>query len=139
MQKIVLISCVSQKNNFKSPAENLYISPLFRYNLKYAKSMNPDNIFILSAQHGLLELDKEIEPYNKTLNNMSNAERKEWASGVLNELTKRSSLENDLFVFLAGNNYRKYILEHIRHYEIPMQGLSIGRQLQFLKGKTNER
>jgi len=49
MKKIVLISCVSKKLHHKSKAQDLYVSSLFLKNLQYAKSLNPDKIFILSA------------------------------------------------------------------------------------------
>ncbi len=54
MKQIVLISCVSKKLNAKSKAKDLYISPLFKKNLKYATSLNPDETFILSAKYGLV-------------------------------------------------------------------------------------
>ena len=93
MAKVVLISCVSKKLHHKSKAQDLYISPLFKKNLQYAKSLNPDKIFILSAKYGLLRLDEEIEPYDKTLNKMRSNEIKEWANSVLNQLKKLTDLE----------------------------------------------
>jgi len=132
MAKVVLISCVSKKLHHKSKAQDLYISPLFKKNLQYAKSLNPDKIFILSAKYGLLRLDEEVEPYDKTLNKMHSNEIKEWANSVLNQLEKSTDIENDEFIFLAGNNYRKFLLPHLKHYKIPMGGLSIGKQLQWL-------
>ena len=135
MAKIVLISCVSKKLNHKSKAQDLYISPLFRKNLQYAKSLNADKIFILSAEYGLLDLNREIEPYDKTLNKMSSDEIKEWANSVLNQLQKVSDLNKDEFVFLAGNNYRKFLLPHIKNYKVPMLGLGIGKQLKWLTEK----
>jgi len=131
-----LISCVSKKINKKSKVEDLYLSPLFRKNLQYAKSINPDKIFILSAKHGLLTLEEEIEPYEKTLNKMKSDEIKIWANGVLINLKKVSDLENDEFIFLAGNNYRKFLIPHIKNYKIPLMGLGIGRQLKWLSEKT---
>lgn len=133
MAKIVLISCVSKKLHHKAKAKDIYISPLFKMNLKFAKSFNPDKIFILSAKHGLIDLDKEIEPYDKTLNLMRSTERKEWANNVLKDLKKFADLNKDEFIFLAGENYRKYLIPHIKNYKIPLKGLSIGRQLQYLK------
>ena len=50
--KIVLISCASKKLNHKAKAGDLYISQLFKSGLRYAKSLNPDKIFILSAKYG---------------------------------------------------------------------------------------
>ena len=132
MAKVVLISCVSKKLHHKSKAQDLYVSPLFQKNLQYAKSLNPEKIFILSAKYGLLRLDEEIEPYDKTLNKMRSNEIKEWANSVLNQLKKSTDVENDEFIFLAGNNYRKFLLPYLKHYEIPMIGLSIGKQLQWL-------
>ena len=139
MAKVVLISCVSKKLHHKSKAQDLYVSPLFKKNLQYAKSLNADNIFILSAKYGLLRLNEEIEPYDKTLNKMCSNEIKKWANYVLNQLKKSTDLENDEFIFLAGNNYRKFLLPHIKQYNIPMQGLGIGKQLQWLtKRNKNE-
>jgi cytoplasmic iron level regulating protein YaaA (DUF328/UPF0246 family) len=135
MAKIVLISCVSKKLHHKSKAQNLYVSPLFQKNLRYAKSLNPDKIFILSAEYGLLDLNREIEPYDKTLNKMSSNEIKEWANSVLSQLQKVSNLGRDEFVFLAGNNYRKFLLPHIKNYKIPLLGLGIGKQLKWLTEK----
>jgi len=132
MAKIVLISCVSKKLHHKSKAQDLYVSPLFQKNLQYAKFLKPDKIFILSAKYGLLRFDEEIEPYDKTLNKMRSNEIKEWANSVLNQLQKVSDLNKDEFVFLAGNNYRKFLLPYIKNYKIPMHGLSIGKQLQWL-------
>ena len=132
MAKIVLISCVSKKLNHKSKAQDLYVSPLFQKNLQYAKLLNPDKIFILSAEYGLLDLNREIEPYDKTLNKMSSNEIKEWANSVISQLQKVSDLDKDEFVFLAGNNYRKFLLPHIKDYKIPMLGLGIGKQLKWL-------
>jgi len=133
MKKIILISCASKKINQKTLAQDLYISALFQKNLQYAKSLNPDKIFILSAKYGLLKLDEEVEPYDKTLNKIRSCEIKEWANSVLSQLQKVVDLNKDEFVFLAGNNYRKFLLPGIKNYKIPMLGLGIGKQLKWLK------
>ncbi len=136
MEKIVLLSCVSKKLPHRSKVKDLYISDFFKKSLKFAQSLNPDKIFILSAKYGLLDLDKEIETYDKTLNKMKSSEKKEWADEVLESLRKVSDLNNDEFIFLAGRNYREYLLPHIKKYKIPMEGLGIGKQLQYLKEHT---
>lgn len=68
-KRIALISCVSQKLSQHAKPKELYVSTLFKLNLKYAEKLEPDEIFILSAKHGLLSLDQQIEPYEQTLNN----------------------------------------------------------------------
>ena len=138
IKKIVLISCASKKLAYKSKAEDLYISTLFRLSFAYAKKLKPDNIFILSAKYGLLNLNDEIAPYNETLNNKSTSDIKLWAKKVVIELEKLTNLGNDLFIFFAGKKYRKYILPHVNNYEIPLKGLRIGEQLKFLKEKIEQ-
>ena len=138
MAKVVLISCVSKKLPYKAKAQDLYISSLFQKSLQYAKSLKPDKIFILSAKYGLLELNEEIEPYNQTLNKMRSEEIKQWANNVLDQLKKVTDIENDEFIFLAGNKYRKFLLPHLKHYKIPMLGLPIGKQLQWLSERIKK-
>jgi hypothetical protein len=135
-KKIVLISCVSQKLPYRAKAKHLYVSTLFKLNLKYANSLSPDDIYILSAKHGLLDLEQEIEPYELTLNNMGTAETREWANHVLQQLKSVASLEETEFIFLAGDKYRKYLLPHIKFVLVPLEGLRIGEQLQRLKELT---
>lgn len=136
-KQIVLISCVSQKLPHRAKAKNLYVSTLFRLNLKYAYSLGADGIYILSAKHGLLSLEQEIDPYEQTLNNMRANEIKDWASLVLSQLNDVASLEDTEFTFLAGDKYRKYLMPHINNAKIPLKGLRIGEQLQRLKELTS--
>ena len=137
MKKIVLISCVKSKLKYPVKAKDLYTSTLFQSNLQYAYQLKPDAIYILSAKYGLLELDQIITPYELTLNTMTEAEKKGWSRRVLDVLQKKADLKSDLFVILAGMNYRKYLLPELTHYEIPLEGLSFGRQLQELKRRIS--
>ncbi len=136
MGTVVLISCVSKKLPHKAKARNLYISPLFRMHLRYARQFSPQKVFVLSAKYGLVGLDEEIEPYDVTLNTMSARERKQWAAKVIEQLREHCDLENDHFVILAGEKYRQHLLPHLKSYEVPLAGLPIGKQLQFLKART---
>lgn len=136
-KRIVLISCVSRKQPNKSKVRDLYTSTLFKLNLKYAEKLEPDEIFVLSAKHGLLSLDVEIEPYNQTLNEMSAYEIKLWSEKVLRQISDVSDIKNTKYIFLAGTSYRKYLLPHMEDYEIPLKGLRIGEQLKRLKELTS--
>jgi len=135
MKKVTLISCVSKKLNFKAKAQDLYQSSLFKKSLAYAKQINSDEIYILSAKYGLIKLNDIIEPYDKTLNKMSVSEKKKWSNEVFTKLQKYEIINNTNFIFLAGENYRKYLIEKLPNYEVPMKGLKIGKQLQFLTEK----
>ncbi len=133
MAKIVLVSCASKKVKELAKAEDLYDSHLFKMNLKYAKSLSPDKIFILSAKYGLLNLDKEVEPYEETLNNKKDIEIKNWALKVLSKLKEEGDLDKDEFIFLAGEKYRRHLIDKLENVSVPMEGLGIGKQLKFLK------
>lgn len=137
MKKIVLISCAKTKLKTSAEAKEFYISPLFKANLRYANSLQPDKIFILSAKYGLVEINQILEPYDLTLNNMRVAEKIVWAEKVLISLRQKTDIKNDMFIFLAGVNYRKYLLPKLGHYELPLEGLSFGKQLKELNRRIS--
>jgi hypothetical protein len=139
MKRIGLISCVSKKLPHKAKAKDMYISDLFKLSLQYANSLELDAIYILSAKYRLISLDLEIEPYEKTLRRMSARERKQWAAGVLDQLRDVADLTNDTFVFLAGEKYREHLLSEIAKYDVPLENLRIGEQLERLKNIIGHR
>ena len=100
------------------------------------KYFAPQKVFILSAKYGLVQLDEEIEPYDATLNKMSARGREVWAAKVVSQTKRYCNLENAHFVILSGEKYRKYLLPHLESYEVPLADLPVGKQLQFLKEKT---
>jgi len=83
----------------------------------------------------LVSLDEEIQPYNETLNSKRADEVKIWAGEVVSKLKERVNLKEDEIIFLAGERYRKYVIPSIANYRIPLKGLGIGKQLQYLKNK----
>ena len=143
-KKIILIACVSKKGDKKVKAKDLYISQLFKSSLTFANKQNPDKIFILSALHHLLDIDKEIEPYNVTLSNVPKAKRKPelkiltaaekiiWGKKVIEQLSEQTNLQNDEFVILAGQEYIKPIIKSISHLTNPLNGLRQGERVKFL-------
>jgi len=136
---IVLLSCVAQKLDKAAPAKDLYQSDLFKKSLAYGESLSPSAMYILSAKHHLLPMNKKIEPYDMTLKDMKADERKEWASKVVSQLkSKGHNLEKDKFIILAGNAYNQYIIPELGNYEIPMKGKRIGQQKQWLKNQIKE-
>lgn len=134
MSIVGLISCVGKKRSEEAKAEGLYTSPLFTKSRKYVEQ-RCDKWFILSAKHGLLETDDIIAPYEETLNTKSRDERQIWAHDVWERLQRRLR-PSDHVVILAGQRYREYLVPLIAAYgcqvNVPMEGLGIGRQLQWL-------
>jgi hypothetical protein len=151
MKKIILIACVSKKGNHIAKAKDLYISTLFKASIAYANYLNGDKIFILSALYHLLSLDKEIEPYNVTLSNVSKSkrkpglkiltakEKKEWGKKVVEQLKLEADLENDEFIFLAGQEYIKPIRNYITNDNLknPLEGKRVGNRIKFMQNKVS--
>lgn len=132
MAHFVLIACASGKLDRRARADSLYQSSLFHKSLLYSRTLDADGVFILSAKHGLLKLDEEIEPYDLTLNRMPVQSRREWAGRVLRQIAEIADLDRDRFTFLAGARYREHLASRMRHTSVPMSGLPIGKQLSFL-------
>jgi hypothetical protein len=133
---IALIACAKTKLSVPAEARFLYISYLFHRSVNYALSRKVDYIYILSAKHHLLSPDAFIDPYDLTLNDMDQNQIADWATRVINELGYKHNLQADKFILLAGKRYRRFLLPHLSNVEIPLQGLGIGQQIQWLKNKT---
>jgi hypothetical protein len=132
MAHIVLIACASKKRERSAKARDLYLSALFTKSLAYAERLRPDRIYILSAKHGLIPSENVIAPYDETLNTKGTVEIRAWAEGVIQDLRQVTDLRSDRFTILAGDKYRRYLMPHITHADVPLVGLPIGKQLQRL-------
>lgn len=131
--KVGLVPCTKSKKYYPCPARIMYsASPIFRWTLKYALS-TCDKVYILSAKHGLLELDDIINFYNVSFDESSIEERKEWAGKVLSDLRAKTSLENDEFLILVGKDYYEFLLEDIKNYEIPLKNSGIHDRIPKIK------
>ena len=133
-RRIYLVSCVGQKQPFAAEAQDLYTSAWFRKAREYViKSGSP--WFILSAEHGLVFPERVLEPYEKTLNTMKVAERRDWARRVQAQIELELPNAIEVMIF-AGARYREYLEPWLRRryatVEVPMEGLQIGKQLQWL-------
>jgi len=140
MRTVFLVSCVSKKKPAQLPAKDLYDSPWFKKARAYVESTGSP-WFILSAEYGLLEPDRIVAPYEKTLNQMSVGDRRRWSEDVLADLRRILALD-DRVVFLAGMKYREFlepvVVTLCRDVAVPMEGLRIGEQLQWLDRQVSQ-
>ena len=134
---IALIGCVKSKNKGIHKACDLYNSPLFKYQLEYAKKKT-NNIYILSAKYGVLKLDDKIRDHEQTLNNMNDKQIKEWNFKVYNQLTKLGVSKKDRIIFLCGKNYYKYLKKIFTNNEMPFENQPLGKRLSLLKKELNK-
>ncbi len=138
--RVFLVGCSAQKLHVSVPiaARELYQSQLFTKALAYAEREG-DEVFILSARHGLVELDRKLLPYEWTMRDVGgDAERRGWAGGVCFRLAVHhefAGLPVEL-VLLAGEAYAGPVREKAKIYgwsvQEPLKGLMVGRRLQWL-------
>jgi hypothetical protein len=135
---IYLVSCVGKKKLQTCAARELYVSSWFLKARRYVEESGC-RWFILSAEYGIVAPDQLIDPYERTLNRMPLAERRIWADHVYEQLI---SIVPELshVVFLAGERYREFLVRHLTDHKItlsvPMEGLTIGRQLSWLNSHS---
>jgi|TARA_Y100000034_G_scaffold133368_1_gene198647 cytoplasmic iron level regulating protein YaaA (DUF328/UPF0246 family) len=131
MLKIAFIACSKTKESFSCEVRQLYQGALFKKALEYC-SRHYDEVYVLSAKHGLLELSDIIAPYEETLNTKTREERMEWTEKVKEQLRDKSI--NGRLTFFTGENYHEFFVG-----EKPLQGISMGSQLKWFNEKLKEK
>jgi len=139
--KIALVSCVGQKKNQPSPAFDLYQSAWFKKCDRYVASQNYGYKFVVSAKHGLISDGEIVEPYEKTLNDMSSDARKTWAESVFSQILEQFPDGADIDIY-AGKRYREHLAPMLTNagylVSVPLKGLGIGKQLAWFDAKNME-
>lgn len=153
MRTIALIGCAAQKLDRRAPARELYVSALFQLALQYAEAVLGAEVFILSAQHGLVRPDQELAPYDLSLADLEPWERAWWAHEVEAQFAEvlgaqmvpsrrpgagvcdaEWALEQPgvRLVLLAGQLYR-FTPPFPLTFEEPLSGMGIGSRKQWLR------
>ena len=133
----VLIPCVSKKLNKRAKACDMYVSPLFKKALAYARTIADDkDIYILSAKHYVLKLNDVIEPYNKTIAGASDSQVRVWASKVYDKMKSMNFDFGEKTIFLTGEAYRRHLINKFDNAECPVKNCKgIGYMLQWFDKK----
>ena len=133
-RRLFLVSCVKTKLSRPAKAKDLYVSDWFR-KARACVEREGDAWRILSTKYGLVHPEDVIQPYEKTLITMRVIERRAWADNVLKAL-EHCLGDADSVVFFAGERYREFLEPWLRSrgigLDVPMRGLSQGRQLAWL-------
>ena len=133
-EDVYLISCSSEKKDYKCSAEEMYDSALFEKSLSFARKQQSDDdyIKILSAKYYLTDLDQMIAPYDLTLKNFSVQQKKDWANKVYSQILDKYSLQYDRFMFLAGQAYTEYLMSKFKYKTDILEGKRIGERMEYL-------
>lgn len=100
----VLVGCGAEKADEECPAKDMYTSDYAEKKRGYAE-LYGDDWYITSAEHHILHPDTEIEPYDKSLTEMSAAERRAWGGPTSEQLRELEWEHVDLVVMLMGQDY----------------------------------
>lgn len=154
MRTIALIGCAATKLGQPARARELYVSAIFRLALQYAEAVLGAEVFILSAQHGLVHPTQVLEPYDLCLADMDPWEGAWWAHEV--EAQFAEVLGADLvpanatvpdgtewvlqqpgprLVLLAGQIYR-FRPPFPLTFEEPLSGMGIGSRKAWLRAQV---
>lgn len=141
---IGLVSCGAQKLGHAAAARHLYTSPLFQLSRAYAEQ-RCSQVYVLSAFHGLVELDRVIAPYDRRLPS-GKRDRMLWGEHAASCIAARHNSDEPIMI-LAGVDYAHPLTVGLRTLfgyrdgayrgwtgEItePLAGMQIGERLRWL-------
>lgn len=139
MRNVYLITCTRTKSSSKTFAKQLYKSPAFQASRKVAEKYG-DLWFILSAKHGLVSPEDQIEPYDLSLISLSHLQRNNWAMSVFQELLPKLS-HDDQITILGDDLYANYLAPFLRGAgfctRVPLLGKSPNARLYWLNAFGN--
>jgi hypothetical protein len=148
IRTVALVACSKQKLDRQARARDLYTSPLFQKSLSYAgRIATPGYVFILSAKHGLVRPDQELEPYDLTLSEFEDWELADWAHVIgiqledaldFDPLQGANQWHRHRVVLLASELYLPQLPE-IAAVERPLGRMQIGERLSWLNAQIGQR
>lgn len=131
--RVAFIGCSAQKLDRHAPARELYTGALFKLALQYAELV-ADRVYVLSAEHGVVSLDRELAPYDARLRPENS---KRWGRNVSLDLVNYGTLDqarDHEVLFLAGETYFAPLdFPGTGYWVRPLKGLGIGEQKARLK------
>ncbi|MFD8609518.1 DUF6884 domain-containing protein [Streptomyces sp. NPDC059631] len=123
-RKVVIIACGDEKKPIPEgqrhgwPAGELYIGKYHRSLRLAADALtHPDLILIISALHGLVPLDRDLHPYDVTLDDERAVTEKKVA-----EHTGAAGLFDADVIVLGGKDYADLIRPSVPHLLTPLTG-----------------
>jgi hypothetical protein len=134
--ELIVIPCGSRKLSRRARAADLYVGSYHRACRKAADALQPDRLLILSARHGLLDLDDVIEPYD-TPHGAADAIT---AQVILHQANLRDIVRLDPVVALGGARHVSLVLTIWPHARTPLAGTrGMGEQMARLAVLRNGR
>ena len=130
---LLLVACVKEKLSVPAASRDLYVSPLFRKERRYAEQTGVP-WFILSAEHGLVAPDEWLAPYERYLPDTPSSFRRAWGQWVVERLALLAgSLHGQTIEIHAGSTYIDALRSPLASKRAtllePLAGLTLGQRL----------
>lgn len=133
---IVFVGCGVTKMKKPSKTKYMYVGNYVQTCLAYAQTFTTqENIFILSANYGVLGLEDKIEPYNKTLNKMTKEEKEQWKNKVITQCNNLNIDKDTEVIFICGKNYYELLEDYFSNYITPLPHKGILIQQNFMNNQ----
>lgn len=130
---LVLTGCGSAKRKEIARAKDLYNSVYFKKKRAYAEAVG-NRWLILSAEHGVVEPDEALAPYDTTIQDVDPVA---WGERILEELPDLAGVE---VIVLAGAAYLDPIQDGLESraaaVRTPTEGMRIGERVAWLSEHT---
>ena len=134
--RIVLLCSANRKTPHPAPAIELYRSGFFRLGRSYAWTLEPQQIFILSALHGLVPADQELTPYPETMSELGRGEVNLWANSIVQALAEKVDLPKYEVFVLGLRRFAQPIFKQLPQGQAPLVGMTMPQALNWLREKV---
>jgi len=130
---LALVGCGSEKQNKSAEARLLYTSTYFMKKRTWAEGCHAWRI--LSAEHGLVNPDTILEPYDTAMSDLSEGAAQKWGKEVMEALRPELS-DFEEVVVLAGSDYYAPIGDALENTEAtihwPFEGKRLFEQMEWM-------
>ena len=124
MKIVVLITCTKNKHLGTHKAEHLYSkSGNFVKYLECAKQLTKrEDIYVISALHKLVPLDRRVKCYDFTLKDRQKDEVETWGKDVAMQLNELYDFNNTRFIVIADDDYCTALKPCLPAMDTPLEG-----------------
>lgn len=130
---LAIIPCGARKREGTHAARDLYTGPYFRAALAWAENGGFDQVLILSAKHGLLDLNDPVESYDVTFGDSEAVS----ADVVREQAYLRLATECATVQCVGGAAYRKVVRQVWPSATSPVDNCtSMGAHLRVLSNES---
>lgn len=137
LAKVVLLCSANRKAPHPAPAWDLYRSEFFRLGKAFAQQYQPNRIFILSAAHGLVPAEQELQPYTMTMSALGQGDVKTWGKLIATQLDEQIDLQRHQVMVLGLGRFANPIVRHLPHSTAPLARMTLEGAMNFLRQQVN--